>query len=266
MISSNYFRLFCILFAFFTSIEINAAPIIQPSSPGLESREIDQDAAIEIADTSYIEQDVLFLQQMIVHHDQALTLSRLAPERTNSKNILDLAAKIDSSQADEIDFMKSWLLERNENIQQMHHHHDGSSMNMAGMATQSQINELSSYKGVDFDKLFLKLMINHHDGAIKMVDTLRKHPGSAYDEILNDFVNDVTNDQEIEIELMNGLLINLSSDPRASLSSGLYHADEAILNLELLASLKKPAGFFDPNNEKELRPQNNNDDSGNDAE
>ena len=87
MISSNYFRLFCILFAFFTSIEINAAPIIQPSSPGLESREIDQDAAIEIADTSYIEQDVLFLQQMIVHHDQALTLSRLAPERTNSKNI-----------------------------------------------------------------------------------------------------------------------------------------------------------------------------------
>ena len=266
MISSNYFRLFCILFAFFTSIEINAAPIIQPSSPGLESREIDQDAAIEIADTSYIEQDVLFLQQMIVHHDQALTLSRLAPERTNSKNILDLAAKIDSSQADEIDFMKSWLLERNENIQQMHHHHDGSSMNMAGMATQSQINELSSYKGVDFDKLFLKLMINHHDGAIKMVDTLRKHPGSAYDEILNDFVNDVTNDQEIEIELMNGLLINLSSDPRANLSSGLYHADEAILNLELLASLKKPAGFFDPNNVKELRPQNNNEDSGNDAD
>jgi hypothetical protein len=135
---------------------------------------------------------------------------------------------------------------------------------MAGMATDAQINELAQQNGVDFDSLFLKLMINHHDGAIKMVDDLRNHSGSAYDSVLNEFVSDLTNDQEIEIQRMNGLLINLSSDPRANLSAGLFHADEAIMNLELLGTLKKPDGFFDPNNMNEMRPQDSDSESDSD--
>ena len=218
--------------------------------------------AIAIADTSYIRHDVVFLQQMITHHEQALTLSRLAPSRTNAQNIIDLAAKIESSQADEIEFMSSWLIDRNELTLSHHHHHD--LINMAGMATDAQINELAQQNGVDFDALFLKLMINHHDGAIKMVDDLRNHSGSAYDSVLNEFVSDLTNDQEIEIQRMNGLLINLSSDPRANLSAGLFHADEAIMNLELLGTFKKPNGFFDPNNINEMRPQDSDSESDSD--
>lgn len=91
-------------------------------------------------------------------------------------------------------------------------------------------------------------MINHHDGAIKMVDKLRKQRGSAYDPILNEFASDVVNDQAVEIERMNYLLVTLSEDPRAGLDAGLYNAGEAILNLELISSLSKPAGFYDPNN------------------
>ena len=102
---------------------------------------------------------------------------------------------------------------------------------------------------------FLKLMINHHDGAIEMVDELRDQAGTAYDPVLNEFISDLTNDQAIEIERMNNLLINLSTDPRANLSPGLYHADEAILYLEKLVSLKKPSGFYDPSNPQDLRPQ-----------
>ena len=128
-------------------------------------------------------------------------------------------------------------------------------MKMAGMASSDEINELKNSNGVEFDKLFLTLMIHHHDGAIEMVDELRDQSGSAYDPILNEFVADLTNDQAIEIERMNGLLIGLSNDPRANLSPGLYHADEAIYNLEKLVSLKKPTGFFDPSNPMELRPQ-----------
>ena len=84
-----------------------------------------------------------------------------------------------------------------------------------------------------------------------MVKDLKKYPGSAYDPILNEFVSDLVNDQGVEIERMNIIAVGLSDDPRAGLTGGLYIADEAILNLELVASLKKPVGFFDPDNPEE---------------
>lgn len=237
-------------------------PIILPNAPGLDSIEINQQRAIEIADTSYSFQDVIFLKKMIIHHEQALLLSRLVPSRTNTNNLIDLASRIDSSQEDEILFMNSWLEERGENTME-HKHHGSNMMKMSGMASDKEIETLKNLDGFEFDKLFLRLMINHHDGAIKMVDDLRGQAGTAYDPVLNEFISDLINDQAIEIERMNNLLINLSSDPRANLSAGLYHADEAIFNLEKLASFKKPSGFFDPSNPKELRIQdstNDNDD------
>ena len=91
-------------------------------------------------------------------------------------------------------------------------------------------------------------MIRHHDGAIDMVDRLNEFPGSAYDPQLYEFVTDLENDQAVEIERMNGILISLSDDPRAGLKPGVYDAGIAILNMELTASLKKPTGFFDPDN------------------
>jgi uncharacterized protein (DUF305 family) len=187
----------------------------------------------------------MFMQQMIPHHKQAIVLSNLAPERTNSDVILELAKKIETSQKDEIVFMQSWLEDRDENHK---HSMTQSHMHMMGMATPDQINELSKSEGVSFDELFLRLMITHHEGAIKMVDRLKDQPGSAYDQVLNDFVSDLDNDQSVEIERMNVLLTNLSDDPRVNLSAGLFHADEAIKNLEKIISLKKPDGFFDPKN------------------
>ena len=252
-----------LLILIFISINLYGAPIILPSAPGIESIEIDQQAAIAIADTSYNSHDVHFLQMMIMHHDQAMVMSKLAPLRTNSKNILDLAGRIDSSQEDEMLFMKSWLQDRNEFADYKHNH---KMMKMAGMASPEEISQLKESDGVEFDRLFLRLMINHHDGAIEMVDDLRDQSGSAYDPILNEFVADLTNDQAIEIERMNGFLIGLSDDPRANLSAGLYHADEAIYNLEKLVSLKKPVGFFDPSNPMELRPQDTTNDNVDDSE
>ena len=81
-----------------------------------------------------------------------------------------------------------------------------------------------------------------------MVKELKKYTGSAYEPILNELVSDLVNDQGIEIERMITIAVNISNDPRSGLSPGLYIADEAILNLELIASLKKPSGFFDPKN------------------
>ena len=229
------------------SAEIASSPVIvQPGQPGSASKIIDAQTAINIADTSYTLDDVLFLQQMIPHHEQAILLSTLAPDRTNSESILDLAKRIESSQHDEILFMKDWLGSRGEDshhIKISNHH-----MKMMGMATKTQIEELSALNGFSFDDLFLRLMIAHHRGAIQMVEHLKNQPGSAFDQVLNDFVSDLDNDQSVEIERMNLLLTNLSEDPRVNLSSGLFHADEAILNLTKVSSLKKPAGFYDPGN------------------
>jgi len=148
--------------------------------------------------------------------------------------------------------MQDWLGEREEQVpdptaeHSEHTHH-----NMNGMATPEQMTQLAESKSTDFDRLFLQLMITHHDGAIKMVKELREQPGSTYDPLLNEFASDVTNDQAVEIERMNALLIGLSSDPRAGLKAGLYDAGEAILNMQLLVSQHKPLGFYDPANPEE---------------
>ncbi|MDA7849730.1 DUF305 domain-containing protein [Porticoccaceae bacterium] len=233
----------------FASIEKVNAPIVQPGAPGQPSQALDADTAIAIADSSYSSADVHFMQGMILHHHQALLMSRLASDRTNNENVLDLAGRIDVSQDDEITLMQDWLKERSEMVPDPTDHHSRHmGHGMVGMATEEQMTNLADSKSIDFDELFLGLMITHHDGAIKMVKELRDQPGSAYDPLLNEFVSDVANDQAVEIERMNELLVGLSSDPRAGLAPGLFDAEEAILNLELVVSQRKPPGFYDPNN------------------
>ena len=117
------------------------------------------------------------------------------------------------------------------------------------MATPEQIEALTDASATDFDRQFLPA---HHEGALQMVDELLEQPGAAYDPVLFEFTNDVTNDQSKEIELMHNLLLGLSDDPRAQLASGFDDAEEAIWNLRKVAVLSKPAGFYDPANPAEL--------------
>ena len=241
--------LFLAVLVVIVSQNINAdnAPIIQPGAPGKDSKILDPSIASNIAGASYVEADVNFLKGMIIHHQQAIVMSKLAGKRTNNKTIIDLANRIDVSQEDEINFMESWLNSRKEITPHMSHDHH-MHMEMAGMASPQQLKSLENSESTDFDRLFLQLMIAHHDGALEMVKELKKFPGSANDPLLNEFVSDLVNDQGVEIERMNLIAVNLSDDPRSGLSPGLFIADEAISNLELIASLRKPTGFFDPDN------------------
>jgi len=231
---------------------MSAVPILQPGAPGEATRELDAETAVNIANSSYTVADVDFMRDMIIHHHQALVMSRLAAQSTNNQAILDLAGRIDVSQKDEISFMQGWLQKRGEQVPDpTSEHSEHTHHTMIGMATPEQMTQLAESKSTDFDQLFLTLMIDHHDGAIKMVEELREQPGSTYDPILNEFVSDITNDQAVEIERMNALLIGLSSDPRAGLASGLYDAEEAIMNMQLVESQRKPLGFYDPANPAE---------------
>jgi uncharacterized protein (DUF305 family) len=231
-------------------------PIIQPGAPGQPARDLGAAEAIEIANTSYSADDVRFMQDMIPHHHQALQMAELVADRTNNPEVIDIAGRINASQGDEIEFMQNWLRERGQAVPDPTAHHAmHTTHQMAGMASPEQMAELAAAQGTAFDMLFLQLMIPHHEGAVKMVEELLELPGSAYDPVLFEFTSDITNDQTTEIERMNALLVGLSSDPRSGLKAGFLDAGQALLNLELVASLTKPAGFFDPANPAELPPE-----------
>ena len=252
-------RLVPTLIATFMSSGLAAhAPIVQPGAPGEPTRSLDAAEATEIAKTAYSPADVQFMQDMIPHHHQAIEMSVLVAERTNNPDVIDAAGRIQSSQGDEIEFMQQWLAERGEDAPDpTAHHHMHTSHTMAGMASPEQMAELAASSGTDFDRLFLELMIRHHDGAVKMVEELMEQPGAAYDPVLFEFTSDITNDQAAEIERMNGLLTALSDDPRAGLAAGVEDAGQAILNMALVQSLPRPPGFFDPANplEKPIREE-----------
>ena len=230
--------------------------IVQPGAPGQASKTLTADEATKLAQSSYTASDVAFMQHMIVHHNQALDMARLVKDRTNTAELVTIAGRIESSQADEITFMQTWLKERGEPVEDPKMAGHGAHMHhmMKGMASTEQMAALAAAKGVEFDRQFLTLMIAHHDGAVDMVEKLLDEDGTAADPVLYQFVGDIDSEQTSEMERMDKLLAGLSSDPRSGLAAGYDNAGEAILNLTKVASLSKPAGFFNPANPADLRP------------
>ena len=224
-------------------------PIVQPGAPGQKTTRLTAQEAVKLADTRYTVDDVAFMRDMIHHHDQAVEMAELVKDRTNLPELVAVAGRINASQADEIAFMQSWLRERGEHVPDASMHR-GMDMKgtMAGMASPDDMAKLATLRGTEFDRLFLSLMITHHDGALKMVDALVERPGSAYDPVLFQFISDVKTDQKAEIERMSKLLGTLATDPRVALSAGFKDAGHAASHLTLVAALGKPTGFFDPTN------------------
>jgi len=240
-----------------TTVLAQQAPIVLPGAPGAAPRVIDEDEATRLSDTRFSPADVKFMQDMIVHHQQAVDLAALVEGRSNNPDIVAIAGRIDASQADEIAFMREWLAERGQPAAMQHHagmdhaaHHL-----MMGMATPAQVAELGTLESTAFDRLFLQLMVRHHGGAIDMVETLHDQPGTAYDPVMFEFTNDLVKEQQAEIDRMNAILAELSDDPRANLAAGFRDAEEAISNLRLVAALPKPTGFYDPENPAQLAPR-----------
>ncbi len=246
------------------------APIVQPGAPGQATRALSGDEASRIADNRYSADDVKFMQDMILHHGQAVEMAALVNERTNTEAVRDIAGRITASQADEIEFMQGWLAERGQSapsptaghsmagmdhaaMDHSAHGAAGHSM-MAGMATPEQMTALAAAQGPEFDRQFLERMIAHHEGAVKMVADLFARSGSAYDPVLFRFANDINNEQTAEINRMSLLLRERVGDPRSTLTAGFRDAGEAAGNLTLVASLPKPTGFFDPANPEGLPP------------
>ena len=248
---------------------IAQVPIIQPGAPGLPGRVISAEEASNLATIQYSVGDVMFLQGMISHHAQAMEMSVLVESRSNREVLELLAQRIRLSQEDEISMMQGWLQDRDLGVPTLDAHHADDYELMPGMLTDEEMMELEVAEGADFDTLFLEFMIEHHLGAIEMVENLLDQQGAAQDPILYEFTSDVTSDQGSEIERMDAMLAGFSPDPRVNLAAGFRDAGQAALNLQLVASLPKPAGFFDPDNpsglpnrperEETLNPDSEND-------
>jgi uncharacterized protein (DUF305 family) len=154
----------------------------------------------------YTKADVEFMQGMIAHHSQAIVMSRLAESHGANPQVLKLSNKIDQSQVPEIRIMQAWL-QRNKQFVP-----DTSSwrhMTMSGMLTDAQLKELDAAKGVEFDRAYLQMMIQHHAGALKMVDDLFSTSMAGQEVDVNVFANDVVTAQTVEIGIMQKLLTQL---------------------------------------------------------
>jgi len=222
------------------------APIVQPGAPGEPSRLITAAEAADLASIQYNEADVRFMQGMISHHAQALEMTALLPGRSRNDDLSQLAKRIELSQEDEIRMMQEWLRARNQVVTEKGAHHEHGAHLMPGMLTPEEMAQLEQAEGAVFDKLFLELMIKHHQGALIMVDDLLSKEGTAQDPQLFAFTSDITADQSMEIDRMGRMARLLSPDPRVDLKPGFRDAGQAISNMELVASLPKPQGFVDP--------------------
>jgi uncharacterized protein (DUF305 family) len=154
----------------------------------------------------YTVADVEFMQGMIAHHAQAIYMSRMADAHRANPRVLRLAIKIDQSQVAEIRIMQDWL--RN-NGQTAPDTSSWRTMTMPGMLTKAQLEQLDKANGVDFDRAFLDLMIQHHEGALKMVQDLFASPRAGQEVDVNVFANDVVTVQTAEIGIMRQLLSQL---------------------------------------------------------
>ena len=148
------------------------------------------------------------MQHMIVHHAQAVEMTALIESHTQNKEIRSLGARISRSQSDEINFMKRWLAIRGEPVTpaMQHTHMPGHETLMPGMLTTKQMEALRKARGEEFDQLFLKGMIQHHNGALSMVKDLFDSAGAGQDAELFNFATDVDSGQRAEIKVMQTML------------------------------------------------------------
>jgi uncharacterized protein (DUF305 family) len=198
------------LFAVLSGSAQQSAPIVQPGAPGSASRRLPDSTAAVVPRPSRA--DVEFMQGMIMHHGQAVEMTALIPSHTDNSHVRALGARIGRSQADEMQFMKRWLAAHGEpesmampGMPEMDM--GGAPMPlMPGMLSAAQMKALRRAHGAEFDRLFLTGMIQHHGGALVMVQQLFDTPGAGQDAELFDFATDADNSQRAEIRIMQDML------------------------------------------------------------
>jgi uncharacterized protein (DUF305 family) len=200
--------------------------IVQPGAPGHPNKTLTPTTA-QPPNRPPSDADIKFMQGMIMHHGQAVEMTHLLETHSKNPEVQALGQRITISQTDEMGFMKRWLTDRGlpltmpmnmdmggPGMEKM----DMSKMDMSdmmppmpGMLTRRQMEALRNASGPAFDHLFLTGMIQHHTGALTMVQDLFATPAAAQDPVLFDFATDVDNTQLAEIDFMKHMLAHETS-------------------------------------------------------
>jgi uncharacterized protein (DUF305 family) len=188
-----------------------AMTLVAVSQPA--AQKTDPAARPDLVREPYNEADVAFMAGMIPHHAQAVLIAGWAASHGARPDVRTLCERIVVGQRDEIETMRNWLRDRGEDVPAADATHHRMKMNgvehdmlMPGMLTPEDLAQLDKARSADWDTLFLKAMIRHHEGALKMVDDLFESHGAMQDEDVYKFVSDMYADQTAEIERMQKML------------------------------------------------------------
>lgn len=154
--------------------------------------------------------DVSFAQEMIPHHEQAIEMAQLAQGRASSADVLELAADIEVAQGPEIGTVGSWLESWGEDVPSgdmagmdygdMSNDSGGS---MSGMMDEEEMNDLKDTSGAAWERKFLEMMIEHHEGAIEMAEVELEDGQNPHAHAM---ASKIIRDQRAEIIQMEQLL------------------------------------------------------------
>lgn len=188
------------------------APVLQPGRPGAPNASLTGSAALPSPTGKPDPDDVRFMQDMIVHHAQAIVMVELARDRLVDGQVKALAARIADEQRPEIDAMARWLRDRDQSVPpQATDPRRGSGMHdhaaMPGMASQDQLDELSRARGASADRLWLQLMTRHHEGALAMVVTQHR---DGRDDVATQMGDEIHVTQSVQIGYMRDMLQRLA--------------------------------------------------------
>ncbi|WP_053205100.1 DUF305 domain-containing protein [Jiangella muralis] len=177
--------------------------VIQPGRPGETADVIEPGEDVEIVDGGHSETDVRFVEQMIPHHRQAVTMAELAVDRAQDERVLLVADRIIAAQGPEIAVLEGWLTERELPVPAAGTEHDHG---LPGMITPLQLEQLGNISGAEFDELFLTYMSQHHAGAIDMAAA---ELNGGVNQLVLEMASDVSVEQGIEIDRMREILDSL---------------------------------------------------------
>ncbi|MET8151047.1 DUF305 domain-containing protein [Actinoplanes sp. NPDC049668] len=172
--------------------------VILPGRPGESARVTDSGQVGSLGGSTYNTIDVTFVQMMIVHHEQALEMAALAPERAGDTGLRNLAARISAAQGPEIVWLRRWLADRK--LAEAGAAHDHSTM--PGMQTPADLAALAGARGAEFDRRFIAMMTAHHKGAIQMAGDVL---AGGTDQTLYELANEMAVEQGSEIRRMEQL-------------------------------------------------------------
>jgi uncharacterized protein (DUF305 family) len=172
-------------------------PIIVPGTPGGPNRTV---TSMPTVSETVDPDDVTFLRDMIVHHQQAVVMTELARTRASDRSVRSLAERIRVGQKPDIDAMSRMLTQRGQQPPDLAHAHHAS---MPGMASPAQMDALAKARGAQFDRMLLQLMIRHHQGALEMC---RVVINNGSDLMVNQLAAEIQVTQAKEISIMRKML------------------------------------------------------------